>query len=111
MAPPLSERKPIDFDLFTDRHLLDLAQQVGAEIRRRRVAARTLVKDHGGLLEAEGPRYRDPGNASQTWSGRGRQPSWIVDALAAGLTLNDLVCDDNRPVQTRRSHRRRRTRR
>ena len=110
-GPPLSERKPIDFDLFTDRHLLDLAQQVAAEIRRRQDAAQELVKDRGGLVEAEGPRYRNPGNASQTWSGRGRQPSWILDALAAGLTLNDLVCDDDRPAQTTRRHRSRRKRR
>ena len=96
------ERKPIEFDLFTDRHLLDLAQQVASEIRRRQDAARQLVKERGGLMEGEGPIYRNPRNAAQTWSGRGKQPSWILDAMAQGLSLEDLACDDIRPVQRKR---------
>ena len=98
----MSERKPIEFDLFSDRHLLDLAQQVATEIRRRQDAARQLVKERGGLMEGESPLYHNPTNGSQTWSGRGRQPSWILDALAHGLTLEDLACDDNRPVRGKR---------
>ncbi len=101
----MSTRKPIDFDLFSDRHLLDLAQQVAAEIRRRRDAARQLVKERGGLVEGEGSRYRNPWNASQTWSGRGRQPSWVLDALAVGLMLEDLSCDDDRPIRSKRRRR------
>ena len=98
----MSERKPIEFDLFTDRHLLDLAQQVAAEIRRRQDAALQLLKERGGLMEGEGPIYRNPANASQTWSGRGKQPKWILDALGQGLRLEDLACDDIRPVQRKR---------
>ncbi len=101
----MSTRKPIEFDLFTDRHLLDLAQQVAAEIRRRRDATRQLVKERGGLVEGEGAGYRNPWNASQTWSGRGRQPSWVLDALAVGLTLEDLTCDDDRPIRSKRRRR------
>lgn len=107
----MTERKPIDLHLFTDRHLWDLSDQIAAEIRRRKHAARKLAKDHGGLVEREGSRYRSPENASQTWSGRGRRPSWIIDALAAGLTLEDLACDDNRPVQSKTGKRRKRRRR
>ncbi len=102
----MSTRKPIEFDLFTDRHLLDLAQQVAAEIRRRQDAARQLVQERGGLVEGEGsPRYRNPWNASQTWSGRGRQPSWVLDARAVGLTLEDLTRDDDRPIRGKRRRR------
>lgn len=36
------------------------------------------------------PKYRHPGNADVTWSGRGRQPVWVREALAAGKTLDDL---------------------
>jgi len=38
------------------------------------------------------PKYRDPSDASQTWSGRGRQPSWFVDALKRrGVTAESLL--------------------
>ena len=36
------------------------------------------------------PKYRHPGNADVTWSGRGRQPVWVREALASGKTLDDL---------------------
>lgn len=36
------------------------------------------------------PKYQNPVDASQTWTGRGRQPRWVVDALAAGTTLDSL---------------------
>jgi DNA-binding protein H-NS len=35
-------------------------------------------------------KYRNPKNAEQTWSGRGRKPQWIHDALSAGHDINDL---------------------
>lgn len=36
------------------------------------------------------PRYRNPDNAEQTWSGRGRRPRWVHDAEAAGRSLSDM---------------------
>ena len=32
------------------------------------------------------PKYANPKDASQTWSGRGRQPQWFKDAVAGGKT-------------------------
>ncbi|WP_333829671.1 H-NS histone family protein, partial [Pararhodobacter sp.] len=32
-----------------------------------------------------------PADTSQTWTGRGRQPRWVVAALADGKTLDDLA--------------------
>ncbi|WP_028714456.1 H-NS family nucleoid-associated regulatory protein [Paracoccus sp. J55] len=36
-------------------------------------------------------KYRHPENPEITWSGRGRKPAWIADALAAGKTLEDFA--------------------
>lgn len=36
------------------------------------------------------PKYRHPENPSVTWTGKGRRPEWVKDALAAGKTLDDL---------------------
>jgi len=37
------------------------------------------------------PKYRNPENAEQTWSGRGNRPAWVVAALEAGKSLDDLA--------------------
>lgn len=36
------------------------------------------------------PIYRDPGNPSNTWTGRGRKPKWVVALIEAGATLESL---------------------
>lgn len=36
-------------------------------------------------------RYANPENPEQTWSGRGRRPQWVEDALESGRTLEDLT--------------------
>lgn len=36
------------------------------------------------------PKYRNPGNPEQTWSGRGRQPTWFREAIVAGTEPDDL---------------------
>ena len=35
-------------------------------------------------------KYRNPENAAETWSGRGRPPRWVQSALAGGRTIADL---------------------
>jgi len=36
------------------------------------------------------PKYANPADKSQTWSGRGRKPKWVVEALDNGKSLDDL---------------------
>lgn len=80
------------------------------ETRKRKDALSALeqaAKDHGFKLsdlvadqkpgkarrsvEAGGDAaYVNPKNPDETWSGRGRRPRWVKDALAAGRPLNDL---------------------
>lgn len=37
------------------------------------------------------PKYANPADPSQTWTGRGRKPSWVIEALDAGKSLDDLA--------------------
>ena len=37
------------------------------------------------------PKYRNPKDSTQTWSGRGLKPRWVADALKAGKTLANLA--------------------
>jgi len=39
------------------------------------------------------PKYCHPENPAKTWTGRGRQPGWVKDALANGKSLDDLLID------------------
>jgi len=37
------------------------------------------------------PKYRNPANPEQTWSGRGKRPLWFTAALKAGKKEKDLA--------------------
>lgn len=36
-------------------------------------------------------KYRNPKDAAQTWSGRGRQPKWLVAALKKGEKIESFL--------------------
>ncbi|MCB5200313.1 DNA-binding protein H-NS [Loktanella sp. DSM 29012] len=36
------------------------------------------------------PKYRNPNDATQTWTGKGRQPDWFKTAIAAGTDPSTL---------------------
>lgn len=37
------------------------------------------------------PKYRHPEDPEQTWTGRGRQPEWMKDALAEGRSKDEFL--------------------
>lgn len=37
------------------------------------------------------PKFRNPNNASETWSGRGRQPEWFKAAVEAGTPREKMA--------------------
>jgi DNA-binding protein H-NS len=43
------------------------------------------------------PKYTNPVNPSQTWSGKGHQPKWVKEALKEGLTLEELAANSELP--------------
>jgi DNA-binding protein H-NS len=36
------------------------------------------------------PKFRNPIEPSQTWSGRGKKPRWVLDQLKSGKQLDDF---------------------
>jgi DNA-binding protein H-NS len=56
----------------------ELATRSAVEAKPRRKYPRVL------------PKYRNPSSPSETWSGRGKQPRWLVAALKAGRKINDF---------------------
>lgn len=47
-------------------------------------------KKSAGARPKAAPKYRNPENPEQTWTGRGRRPQWVHDALAKGTDISDL---------------------
>ncbi|SPF77839.1 H-NS histone family protein [Pseudoprimorskyibacter insulae] len=73
------------------------------DVRRKaeaKKAAESIAKEFGytlGDLLEEGkggskgaPKYRNPANLEQTWTGRGRKPGWVIEALAAGKSMDEM---------------------
>jgi DNA-binding protein H-NS len=67
--------------------ILAIAQSVGLPVK-------DLIGGGGGAPRAKTgkvqPRYRNPDDASQQWTGRGRQPKWVKDWLDAGKSIDGL---------------------
>ena len=94
----------IDLNGYSLKELKDLQSQVGKAIagfddRRKREALAELEEKARAmgfsLAELTGtstmrkrspavPKYANPANAADTWSGRGRKPRWFAAGLKAG---------------------------
>jgi DNA-binding protein H-NS len=79
--------------------LEQLSKRVADQISEKRAAGRRWLRDHAApLVEEEGPRYRNPLNSAETWSGKGAKPAWVEAALAEGKRLEQFEDLDNRPI-------------
>jgi DNA-binding protein H-NS len=48
------------------------------------------------------PKYRNPQTPSETWSGRGKRPRWLVAALKTGRRIEDFQISDAAGLKSRR---------
>ena len=55
----------------------------------KRTRAAKATKDRS--LGKVAPKYRNPANPQETWTGRGRQPRWLAGETAAGKKLEDFL--------------------
>lgn len=44
----------------------------------------------GAGRKLSAPKFQNPDDPNQTWTGRGRQPAWFKDAIAGGTSEDDL---------------------
>ncbi|MDK2123083.1 H-NS histone family protein [Parachitinimonas caeni] len=103
----------VDLSALSIPELTQLEKDVQAEIVRRKDTERSralqdlqqLAADRGftisELLGQEQPKkakklivvrpqYRNPDDANQTWTGRGRKPQWVLRWEAKGGTLDQV---------------------
>lgn len=103
----------IDLESLNPKQLADLISR--AEQRRHSLQREKISKVRekiANLAKAEGftieelfgggrggrkvkrvvkPKYRNPANPAETWSGRGKRPRWFAAAVAAGKKEKDLL--------------------
>ena len=49
-----------------------------------------LRQAKAGPKKVSAPKYKNPADATQTWTGKGRQPDWFKTAIAAGTTPDEM---------------------
>jgi DNA-binding protein H-NS len=70
------------------KEILAIAQEAGISVEELLAINAKKAKKEGGKKVK--PQYQNPADGSQTWTGRGRQPRWLADAIAKGKTLDDF---------------------
>src|SRR5271167_912561 len=55
------------------------------------------------------PKYFNPSAPTETWSGRGKQPRWLVAALRSGQKLEDFLIANTEKVAGNKARRSRRS--
>jgi DNA-binding protein H-NS len=100
-----------DLSKYSLAKLRALEEQVNEELKTRHYLGISKAREqilhiaqsvgitHKQLLAIKGPKvptqdsgeakYRNPDDASQQWSGRGRQPAWVKAWLASGRSLDE----------------------
>ncbi len=99
---------PIDVDTFSTDELWTVYEEIRAILRSRlEVQRRQLVQQLNTLRgrptsspdepsnpkrrrTKSAPLFRNPHNAAQTWTGRGKQPRWVTEILQSGIELHEL---------------------
>jgi len=85
-------------DLWNLRESIQLAltNKIGLEKLRLEKRLAQLARNPAGGKARRSypevlPKYQNPASPGQTWSGRGKQPAWVVAQLKSGKELDDLA--------------------
>ena len=54
-------------------------------------AAKSSAPKAGRKLAKVAPKYRNPANAEETWTGRGKQPRWLAELTGKGRKVEDFL--------------------
>ncbi len=82
IAAQAAEKKALreELEALANRRGLSLEEVLGT--------VRPAAKGKGGKVPVK---YRNPKDPSQTWTGRGRQPTWLVEAQKKGQKIESFL--------------------
>lgn len=64
---------------------------VGKAARSKSAKAAKPARTSASKGSKVAPKFRNPGNPTQTWAGRGQQPTWLAAEIARGRKLTDFA--------------------
>ena len=92
----------LEFEEMPTEELWALHEEVRAVLSARIAAEKRVLEERLDQLDNQAnasqrrpyppvkPKFRNPGNPAETWSGRGRQPHWVVEQLRLGKRMEEL---------------------
>ena len=83
----IKERKQQEVQKAREQ-ILSIAKQAGVSVEE--LLGNVGKKTKAGDGQKVKPKYQNPRDVSQTWTGRGRQPRWIAKELAKSNKLDDF---------------------
>lgn len=63
----------------------------GAAVREPRAPGKSAAKKTRKPLGKVAPKYRNPANPTETWSGRGKQPRWLAAYTGNGRSAEEFL--------------------
>ncbi|MFD1914208.1 H-NS family nucleoid-associated regulatory protein [Halodurantibacterium flavum] len=76
---------------FEERQKQETLQELEAIAKKRGFSLSELTAAIGKRRKPVAPKYAHPDNPELTWTGRGRQPRWVSEALAGGRKLDEFL--------------------
>ena len=64
------------------------AKAIGKSTSARKTTGASKKTKAGGKVA---PKYRNPANPAETWTGRGKQPRWLAGYVAQGRNASDYL--------------------
>ncbi|NBS15804.1 MAG: H-NS histone family protein [Gammaproteobacteria bacterium] len=82
-ARKISERKAVIGQIH------ELAASIGVTVTIQGEKTRGRISSRKGQKVA--PKYKNPNNSSETWTGRGVKPRWLKALVDAGKRIEDFL--------------------
>lgn len=71
------------------KQVLQIASDNGVTVEE--LLARGTKSNKSATRKPVAPRYRNPDNQQETWTGRGKQPRWLAAKIADGAQLDSFL--------------------